>query len=300
MPSYVPLVPLPNRGSTGRPQAASSAEPIFSTPLRWTVRVLAWLAFGVASYLAWHAMTQTAVAGCGMGSAAGCDEVLTSSWSKWLGIPVAALGLAFYAAIATFSILLGLRNPAISRWISTAFITLSIAAGIASLWFIGIQVLALGKFCPYCLVTDACGIALGIIAVVIGVRASRGGAGPNANRASLQAGLIGKRPSDSSHSRATPPTHRPAADPPSMRVAAPAALALVALLIGGQLLFATKTYEIETVALTKSINLGASKNTDASADANAKPYVTQRVPTETETPSSADHENATSKSATSP
>src|SRR3954453_9941209 len=110
MPPYVPLVPLPNRGSTGRPQAASSAEPIFSAPARWTVRVLAWLAFGVASYLAWHAMTQTAVAGCGMGSAAGCDVVLTSSWSKWLGIPVAVIGLACYATLATLSILLGVRE----------------------------------------------------------------------------------------------------------------------------------------------------------------------------------------------
>src|SRR5438045_6554629 len=109
MAHYVPLVPQPNRGGTGRTYAASNAEPICDAPVRWTLRVLAWLAFGVASYLAWHAMTQTAVAGCGMGSAAGCDVVLTSSWSKWLGVPVATLGLACYAALATLSILLGLR-----------------------------------------------------------------------------------------------------------------------------------------------------------------------------------------------
>src|SRR3954451_11837918 len=171
MPHHVPLIPQPNRGGAFRASGASSAEPSFNAPVRWTVRVLAWLAFGVASYLAWHAMSQTAVAGCGMGSAAGCDVVLTSSWSKWLGVPVAVLGLACYAALATLSILLGLQKPSISRWIATAFITLAVAAGIASLWFIGIQVLALGKFCPYCLVTDACGISLGIIATVFGIRA---------------------------------------------------------------------------------------------------------------------------------
>src|SRR5436305_10725381 len=132
MPHYVPLIPQPNRGGASRAFAASIAEPVFNAPVRWTVRVLAWLAFGVASYLAWHAMTQTAVAGCGMGSAAGCDVVLTSSWSKWLGIPVAVIGLACYATLATLSILLGVREPTLSRWISTAFISLSIAAGIAS------------------------------------------------------------------------------------------------------------------------------------------------------------------------
>src|SRR3954466_8800606 len=142
MPHYVPLIPQPNRGGAARP---SSAEPIFNAAVRGTFRVLAWLAFGVASYLAWHAMSQTAVAGCGMGSAAGCDVVLTSSWSKWLGIPVAVLGLACYPILASLSILLGPRKPSLSPWISTAFIALSIAAGIASLWFIGIQVVALGK-----------------------------------------------------------------------------------------------------------------------------------------------------------
>src|SRR5436190_7903746 len=125
MPHYVPLIPQPNRGGAGRMYAASNAEPIFDAPVRWTLRVLAWLAFCVASYLAWHAMTQTAVAGCGMGSAAGCDVVLTSSWSKWLGVPVAVLGLACYAALATLSILLGLRKSSVSGWIATAFITLA-------------------------------------------------------------------------------------------------------------------------------------------------------------------------------
>src|SRR3954466_13291814 len=116
MPHYVPLIPQPNRGGAARP---SSAEPIFNAAVRGTFRVLAWLAFGVASYLAWHAMSQTAVAGCGMGSAAGCDVVLTSSWSKWLGVPVAVLGLACYSALATLSVLLGLQWAGANRWITT-------------------------------------------------------------------------------------------------------------------------------------------------------------------------------------
>jgi len=60
--------------------------------------------------------------------------VLTSSWSKWLGIPVAVLGLACYAALATLSVLLGLRSVQANRWISTMFVMLSIAAAGVSLW----------------------------------------------------------------------------------------------------------------------------------------------------------------------
>ena len=104
-------------------------QPVFSTAARWTLRVLAWLAFGVSAYLAWHAVGQTAsLAGCGPDSTSGCDKALSSSWSKWLGIPVAILGLACYASLATLSVLLGIEKSRASRWIHTAFVTFSIAA----------------------------------------------------------------------------------------------------------------------------------------------------------------------------
>src|SRR3954462_15041953 len=106
MPPYVPLVPQVKQSGADLRSSGSACAPAFNTPVRWTLRVLAWLAFGVASYLAWSAMTQTAVAGCSVGSHVGCDLVLTSSWSKWLGIPVAVLGLGCYALLASFSLFL--------------------------------------------------------------------------------------------------------------------------------------------------------------------------------------------------
>src|SRR3954471_10115783 len=154
MSSFVPLVSQ-SRNSGGRSNSsAPTCAPTFDKPVRWTLAVLAWLAFGVASYLAWHAVTQTSVAGCTVGSHEGCDVVLSSSWSKWIGIPVAVLGLACYATLATLSVLLGVRNAQANRWITTAFVMLSIAAAGVSLWFVGIQIFALGSYCPYCLVTD--------------------------------------------------------------------------------------------------------------------------------------------------
>ena len=93
MSSFVPLVPHAKHSGADSKSSGSAAEPAFNAPVRWTLRVLAWLAFGVASYLAWHAMTQTSVAGCSVGSNDRLRLVLTSSWSKWLGIPVAVLGL---------------------------------------------------------------------------------------------------------------------------------------------------------------------------------------------------------------
>src|SRR5215210_8291410 len=116
MPSFVPPVPPSNQRGAGSSSFGSTSAPAFNAPVRWTLRVLAWLAFGVASYLAWRAMTQTAVAGCSVGSNEGCDLVLSSSWSKWLGIPVAVIGLGCYATLAALSVLLGIRSPQASRW----------------------------------------------------------------------------------------------------------------------------------------------------------------------------------------
>src|SRR5215218_10046822 len=93
--------------------AGVGAPPAFSLPVRITLAVLSWIAFGLASYLAFYSVSGTSVAGCGVGSANGCDVVLQSTWSKWIGIPVAVLGLACYAALASLAVLMNWRSR---RW----------------------------------------------------------------------------------------------------------------------------------------------------------------------------------------
>src|ERR1700759_5062949 len=127
MPSTKSHIPLPGQ-VVGRPRAFTT-EPAFSAPIRWTLVVLAWIAFSVAGYLAFHSVTGTSVAGCGMGNANGCDVVLTSSWSKWLGVPVSVLGLAVYASLASLGLMLGVRSENANRWITSVFVMLAIVAG---------------------------------------------------------------------------------------------------------------------------------------------------------------------------
>ena len=63
------------------------------------ITVLAIVALGVSTYLSWVTWQQSTVAGCTGGSLADCDEVLSSSGSKWLGIPVSLLGAVTYVGI---------------------------------------------------------------------------------------------------------------------------------------------------------------------------------------------------------
>lgn len=280
MSSFVPLVPHTKQSGALSGSYASACAPAFNTPVRWTLRVLAWLAFGVASYLTWSAVTQTAVAGCSVGSHEGCDAVLSSSWSKWLGVPVAVLGLACYATLATLSLLLGLRSVQANRWISTVFVMLSIAAAGISLWFVGIQIFALGNYCPYCLVTDSCGIALGVIATVFAARSvymHRGGARASAT----QPALLALRTTLPVGNRTTPLAARSEPSTPWLLPAIGGAIPLIGLLVGGQLLFASKTYDLEKVALNDSIQMVGSKSDGAkAASSEGKERVAMRVPNE--------------------
>lgn len=271
-------IPLPGR-SASRPLRAT-AEPAFATPVRITLALLAWIAFGVASYLAWSAVTGSAIAGCSMNSGHGCDVVLSSPWSKWLGIPVAVLGLGCYAALASLSILLWLRSEPASTWIATAFVMLSIVAALASMWLIGVQFFAIGEFCKFCLVADACGMLLGIIATAFAVRSWLADRGAPKSR-SIQPGLMALKtalPGVAAAGAASPSLQTPlraaTPPPPALGYALGGAVPMVVVLIAGQFMFPAKAWEVQKVTLTDSINLADSsdeKTLDGSNPSSEKP-----------------------------
>jgi uncharacterized membrane protein len=249
--------------------------------------LLAWIAFSVAGYLAFHSVTGTSVAGCGMGSANGCDVVLSSSWSKCMGVPVAVLGLACYATLASLGLLLGWRNEAANRWITTIFVMLAIVAAGASAWFIGVQIFALGTYCRYCLVADTAGIVLGILASAAALQCMLAGRGSQRGNG-LQPGLMALRPVGAGVPRTSTPAIVLPASPPSLLMAFGGALPLLAILIGGQLLFAAKTYQVEKVALGDSIKMDGANDIKADSSDSAKERVAMR-PTDGDESRSASH-----------
>jgi uncharacterized membrane protein len=271
-----------------------SMPPVFSVPVRWTLRVLAWLAFFLSAYLAWSAVSGSSVIGCGMGSESGCDHVLGSKWSLWFKVvPVAVAGLACYATLAALSVLLGLQNSA-TRWIVTAFVALSLVAAGASIWFLALQAFAIGHFCLYCVPTDLIGIALGAIATFFTARwlketeYLRRIPAVSSSVAALRGALpVGGRAAANSVTRpatiAPPQPSRSVANfsAPSLTIAATSAVAMITLLIGGQLLFPASTFDVRKVALTDSVDLNApaSANDDGRSPAGQQ-RVALRIPTE--------------------
>ena len=268
---------------------ALQAEPAFNAPIRYALIVLSWLAFGVTGYLALHSVGGTSVAGCGVGTSNGCDVVLASSWSKWLGIPVAVLGLACYAALASLSVLLGLRNERLNKPLTTAFVMLAIMSAGASLWFIGVQVFAIGSYCKFCLVADLCGILIGIIAVVAAVRSTRTGRSGGTQRGPAT-GLMGIGPAPTSLPQAAKPIGRAPVSAPSLVTAFGIAVPLLVVLIGGQFLFASKTFQVEKLALSESFKMDESvvQSPSGEESTTATTRVAMRVPSETESAGAAE------------
>lgn len=129
-------------------------------------------AFGLSAYLTAAALSTSTVAGCGPGS--GCGDVLASSWSRWLGIPVglAAAGVYALAVLAAGGAAV-LPNPRMRRycWHLLPGIALTVVG--AAVWFVYVMLAKVGATCAYCTAAHALGILTVSAILAAWVRARR-------------------------------------------------------------------------------------------------------------------------------
>ncbi len=91
---------------------------------------------------------------CKPSQSVNCDFVLASRWSRIGSLPVSALGLAYFAALATWLAFVGLPNRAGRHW---HIIPLGVAAlGLCgSIYFVYVMAVHLPVWCPWCLAAHA-------------------------------------------------------------------------------------------------------------------------------------------------
>jgi uncharacterized membrane protein len=87
----------------------------------------------------------------------GCETVQSSDYAEVVGIPVAALGLGAYAAIAFLALL---ASPVALA----AALSLALAACAFSGYLLVVQLTVIGELCDWCLVNDAVG---GVVALLV-------------------------------------------------------------------------------------------------------------------------------------
>ena len=104
---------------------------------------------------------------CGVGG--GCGAVTTSEYSRFLGIPVALLGVGGYAVLLLGSLAaLGLpQPPAMLRW---GLAGVACAGFAFSAYLTATQAFLIGSYCVYCLTSALLMTALMALTMVAAVR----------------------------------------------------------------------------------------------------------------------------------
>lgn len=97
----------------------------------------------------------------------GCEFVTTSFYSTMLGIPVALLGVAFYALVFIFIFLF---SKSANKKFLVSLLAISTVGFLASMWFVYIQAFILKAFCFYCLISASLSATLFIISLIITIQ----------------------------------------------------------------------------------------------------------------------------------
>jgi uncharacterized membrane protein len=102
---------------------------------------------------------------CGRGGVGDCESVLSSKWARIGGFDLPVIGLAFAASNILLGAVTALAPPAVAAagfaWIAAAHVL----AAPASLFFIGLQIWPLRRFCPLCMTVHA-GVLAGALLIV--------------------------------------------------------------------------------------------------------------------------------------
>ena len=117
----------------------------------WVVRLCLLVATSLTLYLS--VKGSAALPGCGPES--NCDQVLSSHWGRWMGIPITVPGLVLYVIFFFQTFGLNHGDPAKARRALNVLMILSMAILTGALWFVGVQAVAIGAFCPYCCTAHA-------------------------------------------------------------------------------------------------------------------------------------------------
>jgi protein-disulfide isomerase/uncharacterized membrane protein len=110
---------------------------------------------------------------CGDNTGGGCAAVNRSSYSEFLGVPLAAYGLTFYLSIALFVCLSLLGDEALRKSTSQISFVLVSGAVLVDLILFAIQFFGLNAFCNLCISTYVCTALLFLLMFRSGRRVSK-------------------------------------------------------------------------------------------------------------------------------
>lgn len=126
------------------------------------VGALALAGLFVALYLLLYKLGMIGALNCSVGS---CETVNTSKWATFLGLPVAAWGVAFYAGLLALGLVSVQERYAGSKGMSQALVLYSGSGLIFSTWLTYLELFVIHAVCQWCVVSAV--IVLAIFATTV-------------------------------------------------------------------------------------------------------------------------------------
>ncbi len=123
-------------------------------------------ALALCVLLTLRSLSGNGLAGCSAGSA--CDEVLSSRWSLLFGtIPVSAPAAGLFLSMLVAFLFVDDDDERVRR--ASRFVLLAISGALlgCALWFTGIQMFVIGKFCRYCMSAHILGSLSAVLCILI-------------------------------------------------------------------------------------------------------------------------------------
>ena len=131
--------------------------------MRIAICVLGFCGFMVARHIRYHKKTGKLLV-CPIRF--DCNTVVNSDYSKFFGIPVDILGIAYYCLVFVSYLFFIFTPGLLPNFLIGFMITLSMIAFIFSLYLIGVQIFVLKKGCSWCIVSAIISSAIVILTLM--------------------------------------------------------------------------------------------------------------------------------------
>lgn len=112
---------------------------------------------------------------CGDGQTNGCEDVARSSWSSFLGVPVAAYGSVFYMSLFILLLLALFASPDLRHSLSGIAMGLLLLGLLVDILLLGAQAFSIHAYCTLCIFTYV--LSLGAFIALYPARRSMPGVG---------------------------------------------------------------------------------------------------------------------------
>lgn len=126
---------------------------------------------------------------CGEGSQSGCESVARSAWSAVGGIPLAALGTAFYLSLCILLLLILFAPPDLRDVLGGLALIMLVFGLVVDLLLLGVQAFSIRAYCILCITTYV--LAAGALIALLPARRSIHGAVAAPRRPEARLALAG-------------------------------------------------------------------------------------------------------------